>query len=119
MTGVGSVYQSRLEDGRENFWQLVRAEWTKLRSVRGWTIGLAVGVVLTIGMSVLAASGAHASGNDGKPPSLPTGPDGEAVADTYYLVYQFLTGDGTITARVTSLAGAWYPVGSGSASCPH
>jgi ABC-type transport system involved in multi-copper enzyme maturation permease subunit len=120
MTRVGPAYRSRLEDGRENFLQLVHAEWTKLRSVRGWMISLALGIGLTIGMSVLVISGIHSNGNDGNPASLPTGPGGEAVADTYYLVRQSLTGDGTITARVISLVGALYPVGqeNGSEGCP-
>jgi ABC-type transport system involved in multi-copper enzyme maturation permease subunit len=38
-------------------------------------------------------------------PYVPTGPSGEAVADTYELAAKRLTGDGTITARITSLAG--------------
>jgi hypothetical protein len=38
-------------------------------------------------------------------PYVPTGPDGEAVADSYYFVDQPLTGNGTITAQVTSLTG--------------
>ena len=29
--------------GRDGFAQLVRAEWTKLRTVRGWEIGRAAG----------------------------------------------------------------------------
>ncbi len=41
----------------------------------------------------------------GEPP-LPVGPDGEAVADSYYFVHQPLTGDATITTRVTALTGA-------------
>jgi ABC-type transport system involved in multi-copper enzyme maturation permease subunit len=112
MTAAGPIYRSRLQGGRENFMQLVHAEWTKLRSVRGWMISLALGAGLTIGMSVLVVSGAHTLGKNGKPPSLPTGPGGEPVADTYYFVHQGLAGDGTITGRVTSLVGALYPVGT-------
>jgi hypothetical protein len=36
---------------------------------------------------------------------VPTGPSGDAVADAYELVARSLTGDGTITARLTSLSG--------------
>ena len=121
MTAAGPAYQSRLEGGRESFWQLVHAEWTKLRSVRGWMISLVLGVGLTIGFGVLSASGTRVM-NSGKPvgpndaPYLATGPGGEAVADTYYLVHRSLAGDGTITARVTSLAGASFPVGG--PKCP-
>ncbi|HEY0805636.1 MAG TPA: ABC transporter permease subunit, partial [Pseudonocardiaceae bacterium] len=38
-------------------------------------------------------------------PSAPTGPDGQAVADSYYLISGSLTGNGTITAQITSLTG--------------
>lgn len=121
MTGVQPVYQSRIEDDRETFWQLIHAEWTKLRSVRGWMISLALGVALTIGLGVLSASGTRVT-NNGKPvgpkdaPYLATGPGGEAVADTYYFMHQPLAGNGTITARVTSLVGASSPVGG--QNCP-
>ena len=56
---------------------------------------------------------------------VPTGPSGEAVADTYQLVAKRLTGDTTITTRITSLAGrisagsaneAAGPVSAGSAN---
>ena len=33
------------------------------------------------------------------------GPDGEAVTDSFYFVHQPLTGNGSITVRVTSLTG--------------
>ena len=121
MSRIRPAYQSRLEAVRETFWQLVHAEWTKLRSVRGWVISLALGVALTIGLGVLSASGTRTMDN-GKPvgpkgaPYLPTGPGGEAVADTYYFVHQSLASDGTITARVTSLAAASFPVGG--QNCP-
>jgi hypothetical protein len=38
-------------------------------------------------------------------PTFPLGPGGEPVTDSFYFVRQSLTGDGTITARVTSLTG--------------
>src|SRR5260221_204858 len=43
----------------------------------------------------------------GKPclPSTPHGPGGEVVTDSFYFVRQPLTGNGTITARLTSLTG--------------
>jgi ABC-type transport system involved in multi-copper enzyme maturation permease subunit len=119
--GVGPSYQSRLDRGHENFWQLIHAEWTKLRTVHAWLITLALGVALTIGFGVLSASGTRTA-SSGKPvgpkgaPYLATGPGGEAVADTYYFVHQSLTGDGTITARVTSLVAASSAVGG--QKCP-
>ena len=38
-------------------------------------------------------------------PFVPTGPDGEAVADSYQFVARPLTGNGTLTAQITSLTG--------------
>ena len=35
--------------------------------------------------------------------SVPAGPGGEAVTDTFYFVHRPLAGDGSITVRVTSL----------------
>ena len=65
--------------------------------------------------SFLVAQGSHSSNCTSTPsgngqvctgsPALPVGPGGEAVTDSYYFVHQTLTGDGTITARVTSLTG--------------
>ena len=110
-----SAYQSTLPLGRDGFPQLLRAEWTKLRSVRGWVIGLLVAAVLTVGIGVLAAASSHASacsvlGPNAQPtchavPAPPKGPGGEPVADHFYFVHQPLTGDGSITARVDSLTG--------------
>jgi hypothetical protein len=39
--------------------------------------------------------------------AVSVGPGGEPVSDTYMFVHQALNGDGTITARVTSLSGAF------------
>ena len=39
---VITPYRSELGSGRDGFAQLLRAEWTKFRSVRGWVIGLLV-----------------------------------------------------------------------------
>ena len=42
-------------------------------------------------------------------PDIPLGPGGEAVTDSFYFVHQPLAGDGSITARVTSLTGQTSP----------
>jgi hypothetical protein len=92
------------------FGNLLRAEWTKLRTVRGWVIGAVVGAVLMIGFGLLTGVGSHSSYTDspngpdivGHPP-VPTGPDGEAVSDHFTFVHQSLNGDGTITAKVGPL----------------
>lgn len=100
---------------RPGFRNMVRAEWTKFRTARGWLIGLVAIPVLTAVLTFATANGDHSnyctgSGPAGQvchegTPSAATGPDGQAVADSYYLVSGSLGGDGTITARVTSLTG--------------
>jgi ABC-type transport system involved in multi-copper enzyme maturation permease subunit len=81
------------------FWRLLRAEWTKFRSVRGWLIGTAVAALLIVLLAVL--TGASAAGHDAPP--VPVGPDGEPVSDSFYFLHQPLRGDGRITVAVTSL----------------
>jgi ABC-type transport system involved in multi-copper enzyme maturation permease subunit len=106
---------SRTASTRAGFGRLLRAEWVKFRSVRGWVIGMIVAAVLAILMGVFAggsASIACGSGNGvvqatGRAclPYVPLGPGGEAVTDSFYLVSQPLAGNGTITVRVTALTG--------------
>jgi ABC-type transport system involved in multi-copper enzyme maturation permease subunit len=113
--GTASAYRSTLPGGRDGFAQLLRGEWTKFRTVRGWLIGIAVAVLLIVTVGVLAAVGSHASActvQPGRPqgvchgiPAPPTGPGGEPVTDQFYLVHRPLTGDGSITVRVSSLTG--------------
>ena len=103
-------YRSAQPIGRDGFVQLLRAEWTKFRSVRGWVIAAAIAAVLMILFGIIAANGSHSTvstpahpeGITGHP-FIPIGPDGEAVTDNLYFVHQPLDGDGSITARVTSL----------------
>ena len=100
------------EDG---FAQVLRAEWTKLRTVRGWVIGLGVVAVLGTLLSIASANGSHSGTCTGSNPAhivcsvghpaVPVGPGDQIVTDTYELVHQSLDGNGEITARVTSLAG--------------
>jgi ABC-type transport system involved in multi-copper enzyme maturation permease subunit len=88
----------------------LRAEWIKFRSVRGWLIGLLLVPLLTVGLGYLTASGNSCSNGPypGQPVALactePIGPGGEAVQDQFYFVHQELTGNGTITARLTGLS---------------
>jgi len=93
---------------RESFARLLLAEWTKLRSVSRWVITLLGAVVLTVGLSLLAASGNKTNLNDYADCSDPIvcfvgGPLGEPVADSFYFVHQQVTGDATLTVRVASL----------------
>jgi ABC-type transport system involved in multi-copper enzyme maturation permease subunit len=84
------------------FGSLLRAEWTKFRSVRGWVIAMVVLVIVTAGF-LLIGSVQCSQGNSAC--TVPLGPGGEAVDDSYYLVRQPLDGNGSITVRVTSLTG--------------
>jgi ABC-type transport system involved in multi-copper enzyme maturation permease subunit len=110
--------------GREGFGPLVRAEWTKFRTVRGWVIGMVVAIALMDLVGLFAAGQANISCSNGPGPAktgaacippVPTGPGGEAVTDSFYFVRQPLTGHGSITVRVTLLTGH-YGGGAGPAS---
>jgi ABC-type transport system involved in multi-copper enzyme maturation permease subunit len=110
---------------RDGFGRVLRAEWTKFRTVRGWVIGMVVAAALIDLVGLLAAGqGNIACGpGPGGPtktgqaciPPVPLGPGGEAVTDSFYFVRRPLAGNGTITARVTSLTGR-YGGGAGPAS---
>jgi ABC-type transport system involved in multi-copper enzyme maturation permease subunit len=88
---------------RGGFAQAVHAEWTKLRTVRGWWAGMLAAAVVTVLVGLISATGSHGPGSLAG--SAPVGPDGEAVTDSFYFEHQSLTGDGSITTRVTSLTG--------------
>jgi ABC-type transport system involved in multi-copper enzyme maturation permease subunit len=100
--------------GWGGFGGLVRAEWIKFRSVRGWVIGMILAALLTVFLGVFAAANSNfgCQINGGPPksgkaclPYIPRGPGGEIVTDGFYFVRQPLTGNGTMTAEVTSLTG--------------
>ena len=109
--------------GRDGFAQLLRAEWTKFRTVRGWVIGMTVAALVTAGIGLFAAGATTSScqstsGSSGGPTStgsacgtntFPVGPGGVPVDDSFYFVRQPLTGNGSITAQVTSLTGLLPP----------
>jgi ABC-type transport system involved in multi-copper enzyme maturation permease subunit len=88
--------------GRADFMRQLHAEWAKFRTVRAWNIALCAAAVVFVGLSSFSAFQSHYA-----EPSVPTGPGGEAVADTYTFVHQALAGDGSLTARVSALAGAY------------
>ena len=46
-------YRSGQRPGPDGFAQLVHAEWTKFRTVRGWILGLIVAVVVAAGFGLL------------------------------------------------------------------
>src|SRR5580700_3122013 len=111
-TGAMTTYRSAAADGRESFWHLVHAEWTKFRTVRGWLIAMIVAIAAITAFVFLASDvGSSCSASGGGPgggsacPGPPDGPGGAPVNDAFYFVHQPLTGNGTITVQVTSLTG--------------
>jgi ABC-type transport system involved in multi-copper enzyme maturation permease subunit len=97
--------------GRASFRSALGAGWIKFRTVRGWLIGLLLAALFAVLFTFLVANGNHESACTGTGvcgtghPFVPTGPDGEAVADSYQYLAQPLTGDGTLTTRLSSLTG--------------
>jgi ABC-type transport system involved in multi-copper enzyme maturation permease subunit len=73
--------------GQDGFGPLLRAEWTKLRSVRGWVLTLGAAVALTVAVGMLMALGINGGDNGG---------DGIGFAP------RPLSGDGSVVARVAS-----------------
>jgi len=116
-TGTITPYKSARRPGRDDFAHLLRAEWTKFRTVRGWVTAM-VGAVLLTALAVVAlAAAVNGKQNPGANPSsgpfsaanpntAAIGPDGELVTDDFYFVHQSLDGNGSITARVVSLTGS-------------
>lgn len=82
----------------------LRSEWTKLRSVRRWVLGLFVALVITVLFSVVGASGSGSDANNSPELLDPVGPDGDRVRDQLHLVHQPMAGDGSIIVRVASQA---------------
>src|SRR5687768_14434543 len=83
--------------------RLIRAELTKLRSVRSWGVAMFLAVGLTLLVTVITAAGSSSDAN--RYWSAPNGPDGTAVVDEFHFVHRPLDGDGSITARVLGLTG--------------
>jgi len=111
-------YRSAQPAGRDGFGQLLRAEWTKLRTVRGWVIALFLAAVLTAVLPIALAG--TAKSNDpvtcahgicqAEGQTVATGPAGDAVTDSFFFVHQALAGDGSITARVSALHSSGPPL---------
>ncbi len=109
-----TTYRSAQAPGRDGFGQLLRAEWTKLRTVRGWVAALVLAAALTAVIPIALAG--TATSNDpvtcahgicqAEGQTVATGPAGGAVIDNFYFVHQVLAGDGSITARVSALHGS-------------
>ena len=114
-------YRSELRTGRDGFAQLLRAEWTKFRTVRGWVIGMIVLLLVIVGLGALTGANSQCGIQLGPNsptlacPAPATGPGGEWVTDSFYFVRQPMAGNGSITVRVTSLTGL-YSTSGGFAS---
>ena len=130
--GTVTPYRPGEQAGRDGFAQLLRAEWTKFRTVRGWVIGMTVAALVTAGLGLFAAVGTSSScqrtsGSSGGPTrtgsacgtnTFPVGPGGVPVDDSFYFVRQPLTGNGSITVQVTSLTGLLPPANGNVPSNP-
>jgi ABC-type transport system involved in multi-copper enzyme maturation permease subunit len=118
---VMTPYRSELPVRHDGFGQLLRAEWTKFRTVRGWVIGTIVATLVIVGLGALTGASSEC-GIQMTPtsaplacPAPPTGPGGEWVTDSFYFVRQPLAGNGSITVRVTSLTGLYSTHGATAA----
>jgi ABC-type transport system involved in multi-copper enzyme maturation permease subunit len=113
---VITPYESSVRPARTpGFGSLLRAEWTKLRTVRGFVIGLLLAAALPVIFTQLghancsigvAVNGAKAVRTVACP-TAPLGPDGTAVTDSFYFVHEALPANGSITAKVTGPAGEY------------
>ncbi|MFI6403410.1 hypothetical protein [Streptomyces sp. NPDC050548] len=101
-TRTPAPYRSALHPARAGFGRLLRAEWTKFWTVRAWLLVLAIAAVVTVVVCQLGASGSSVGGG----PMISVGPGGEVVNDAFRFTHRPLTGDGTVTARVTGLKSA-------------
>jgi ABC-type transport system involved in multi-copper enzyme maturation permease subunit len=103
--------------GRDSFAELLRAEWTKFRTVRGWVAGLVVAALVTVLVGLLGPAGSTISCNGPTGRAClhipPLGPGGEPVTDSFYFAHKPLAGNGSITVGLASLTGLYQPNGIG------
>jgi ABC-type transport system involved in multi-copper enzyme maturation permease subunit len=123
-------YQSTARNPRDGFGPLLRAEWTKFRTVRGWLVGMFIAIIVTAGLGALVAQAStnvsctRSGGGQttvkhgaacGALHQRVLGPGGEPVNDEFYFVRQPLDGNGSLTVKVASLAGLVQPNSGGPA----
>jgi hypothetical protein len=88
---------------------MLRAKWARFRTGCRWAIGMALAALIIGLLGVLPVLGFNSSCSTGDVevacPAAPVGPTGEAVSDRFYFVHQPLTGNGSITVRLTSMTG--------------
>src|SRR5256885_8066079 len=53
-------YTTLFRSGRDGFAQLLHAEWTKFRTVRGWVIAAVAAALVIVILALLTANGSHA-----------------------------------------------------------
>jgi ABC-type transport system involved in multi-copper enzyme maturation permease subunit len=99
VTPAVAPYRSGQQAGRDGFPQLLRAEWTKFRTVRGWAAGMAAAALMMLLFAVLTGISSNQQGR----PAVPVGPGGEPVTDSFYFVHRPLAGNGRITVSVSAL----------------
>ena len=99
MTPTVTPYRPGQRAERDGFLQLLHAEWTKFRTVLGWVTGMVVAALLVVLVALLAGVSSNQKGS----PTVPIGPGGEPVTDSYFLVHQPLAGDGSVTVSVSAL----------------
>jgi ABC-2 family transporter protein len=99
VTPVVAPYRSGQQAGRDGFPQLLRAEWTKFRTVQGWVAGMVAAALMVVLFAVLTGISSDQHGR----PAVPIGPGGEPVTDSFYFVHRPLAGNGSITVSVSAL----------------
>jgi hypothetical protein len=99
VTATITPYRPGERVGRDGFLQLLRAEWTKFRTVRGWVAGMMAAALMMMLFALLTG----VSGDQKGAPPVPIGPGGEPVTDSFYVVHRPLTGNGSITVSVSAL----------------
>jgi hypothetical protein len=113
MAATITPYRSGQRAGHDGFAQVLRAEWTKFRTMRAWFVAMVAAATATALAPIALAS--IATSNDPmtcvhgtcqvESSDVATGPDGEAVTDSFYFVHQPLAGNGSLTAAISSLHG--------------
>jgi hypothetical protein len=101
-------FENQTDSEASSFTQLLRAQWTLFRTVRSWGFGIAIAALFIVLPRVLLATLQNNSceGPNGNAcPVAPLSPGGLAVEDRFNFVHQPLTGDGSLTVRLTAMSG--------------
>jgi hypothetical protein len=84
---------------------MIWAEWVKFRTLPGRVAALAASGLVVVLLGCFAAAGSYQDCMGRRCPPPPTGPGGQAVRDRFAFGHRPLTGDGEITAHVSSMSG--------------